>query len=186
MLFFGFPFLYIPKMSTERFYCSVAKSCLPLCTPGFPCLSVSPEFVQTLVHRIGVAIQPCHPLLPPSAPALNLSRFLFLYEGICLWQKSGNESQTSMNSYLLEKWEGRALTFLACEIQHLPGPSPCLALVFLKWLETHETPGSWAAPAAAGGEGGTCWPLLFFWAEGNQGLPASAALGFQPAGSAFL
>ena len=33
-----------------------------------------PEFCQNHVHRVGDAIQPSHPLLPPSLPALNLSQ----------------------------------------------------------------------------------------------------------------
>ena len=32
------------------------------------------EFTQTHVHRVGDAIQPFHPLSPPSPPALNLSQ----------------------------------------------------------------------------------------------------------------
>ena len=32
------------------------------------------EFIQTHVHRVGDAIQPSHPLLSPSPPALNLSQ----------------------------------------------------------------------------------------------------------------
>ena len=58
--------------------CSVTLSCLTLCdpmeysTPGFPVLHHLPEFAQTHVHRIGDAIQPSHPLSPPS-PALSLS-----------------------------------------------------------------------------------------------------------------
>ena len=30
-----------------------------------------PEFTQTHVHQVGDAIQPSHPLLPPSLPAFN-------------------------------------------------------------------------------------------------------------------
>ena len=50
--------------------CSVAQSCLTLCspmdcsTPGFPALHQLPEFAQALVHRVGDAIQPSHPLSP--------------------------------------------------------------------------------------------------------------------------
>ena len=33
-----------------------------------------PEFAQTHLPRVGDAIQPSRPLLPPSPPALNLSR----------------------------------------------------------------------------------------------------------------
>ena len=60
-------------------YCSVARLCLTLCDPvvcsitGFPVHHL-PELVQTQVHRVGDAIQPSRPLLPPSPPALNLSQ----------------------------------------------------------------------------------------------------------------
>ena len=36
-------------------------------------LSCLPELAQIHVHSVGDAIQPSHPLLPPSPPALNLS-----------------------------------------------------------------------------------------------------------------
>ena len=42
-------------------------------TPGFPVLHHLLEFPQAHVHCIGDAIQPSHPLLPPSPPAFNLS-----------------------------------------------------------------------------------------------------------------
>ena len=42
--------------------------------PGFPALDYLPEFAQTPVHCVGDAIQPSHPLLSPSPPALNLSQ----------------------------------------------------------------------------------------------------------------
>ena len=42
-------------------------------TPGFPALHYLPELAQTHVHRVDDAIQPSHPLSPPS-PALNLSQ----------------------------------------------------------------------------------------------------------------
>ena len=60
--------------------CSVSPSCPTLCDPvdcrmpGFPVLHCLPELAQTHVHRVGDAIQPCHPLLPPSPPAFNLSQ----------------------------------------------------------------------------------------------------------------
>ena len=61
---------------------SVTKSCPTLCnpmdcsTPGFPILHSLPEFAQTQihVHWVSDAIQPFHPLLPPSPPALSLSQ----------------------------------------------------------------------------------------------------------------
>ena len=57
---------------------SVAQSCLTLCdpmdcsTPGFLVHHQLPELAQTHVHRVSDAIQPSHPLLSPSPPALNL------------------------------------------------------------------------------------------------------------------
>ena len=65
---------------------SVTKSCLTLCdsmdcsTPGFPVLHHLPELTQTHVHWIAAAIQPFHPLLPPS-PAFSLSQ----HQGLFQW-----------------------------------------------------------------------------------------------------
>ena len=56
--------------------CSVPQLYLTLCdpmdcsTPGFPVLHHLPELAQTHVHRVSDAIQPSHPLLSPSPPAL--------------------------------------------------------------------------------------------------------------------
>ena len=41
---------------------------------GLPVHCQLPEFTQTHVHGVGDAIQPSHPLLSPSPPALNLSQ----------------------------------------------------------------------------------------------------------------
>ena len=43
-------------------------------TPGLPVHHQLPEFTETHVHRVSDAIQPSHPLLSPSLPALNLSQ----------------------------------------------------------------------------------------------------------------
>ena len=58
---------------------SVTQSCLTLwpvdcSTPGFPVLHQLLELAQTHVHWVSDAIQPSHPLSPPSPPALNLSQ----------------------------------------------------------------------------------------------------------------
>ena len=64
----------------------VAQSCLTLCdpmncsTPGLPVHHQLPEFIQTLVHRVGDAIQPSHPLLSPSPPAPNPSQHQGLFQ----------------------------------------------------------------------------------------------------------
>ena len=58
--------------------CSVVQSCPTLCDPtdcsmpSFSVLHSLPEFVKTRVHWVD-AIQPSHPLSPPSPPDLNLT-----------------------------------------------------------------------------------------------------------------
>ena len=71
----------------ENFYCSVADSCLIVCdpmdcsTPGFSDLHHLPKFAQLQVHWVGDAMQPSHPLSPPSPSALNLSQ----HQGLSQW-----------------------------------------------------------------------------------------------------
>ena len=56
-------------------------------TPGIPVLLCFPEFILTHVHWVDDAIQPSHPLSPPSLPALNLSQHQGLFQWInCLHQ----------------------------------------------------------------------------------------------------
>ena len=60
-------------------FSSVSQSCPILCdpmncsTPGLPVHHQLLESTQTHVHCVGDVIQPSHPLLSPSPPALNLS-----------------------------------------------------------------------------------------------------------------
>ena len=67
--------------------CSVAKSCLTLCDPmdssmpGFTVHHCLPEFPQTRVHWINDAIQPSHPLSPPSPLTLSVSQ----HQGLFQW-----------------------------------------------------------------------------------------------------
>ena len=64
-----------PDLISSVQFSSVAQLYLTLCDPmnhSTPDLSVHhqlPEFTQTHVHQVSDAIQPCHPLLPPSPPA---------------------------------------------------------------------------------------------------------------------
>ena len=50
-------------------------------TPGFPVLYYFLEFAQIHVHRVGDAMQPSHPLSPPS-PALSLSQHQNLFQQV--------------------------------------------------------------------------------------------------------
>ena len=69
-------------------FISVAQSCLTLCdpmnhsTPGLPVHHQLPKSTQTHVHRVSDAIQPSHPLLSPSPPALNLSQNHDLFQWV--------------------------------------------------------------------------------------------------------
>ena len=69
-------------------FSSAAQSCPTLCdpmnrsTPGLPVHYQLPEFTQTHVNRVGDAIQPSHPLLSPSLPALNLSQHQDLFKSV--------------------------------------------------------------------------------------------------------
>ena len=71
-------------------FSSVAQPCLTLCnpmncsTPGLPVHHQLPESTQTHVHWVGDTIQPSHPLLSPSPPALNLSQ----HQGLFKWVSS--------------------------------------------------------------------------------------------------
>ena len=68
-------------------FSSVTQSCPTLCdpmdrsTPGLPVHHQLPKFTQTHVHRVSDAIQPSHPLLSPSPPALNPSQ----HQGLFQW-----------------------------------------------------------------------------------------------------
>ena len=72
-------FLTLP-MSPSVQFSSVAQSRPTLCdpmnhsAPGLPVHHQLPESTQTHVHQVGDAIQPSHPLLSPSPPALSLSQ----------------------------------------------------------------------------------------------------------------
>ena len=87
--------------------CSVDQPCPTLCdpmdclAPGFPVLHYLPEFAQTHVHWVGDAIQPSHPLLPASPPALSI-RVFSNHSALCTrWPKywSFSFSISSSNGY---------------------------------------------------------------------------------------
>ena len=80
-----FSFLLLFFSSVQ--FSSVTQSFLTLCypmnhsTPGLPVHHQLPEPTQTHVHWVGDAIQPSHPPLSPSPPALNLSQ----HQGLSKW-----------------------------------------------------------------------------------------------------
>ena len=72
---------------------SVAQLCPTLCdpldcsTPGFPIHHHLLELGQTHVHPVGDGIQPSHPLLFLSPPALNVSQ----HQGLFQWGSSSHQ-----------------------------------------------------------------------------------------------
>ena len=83
--------------------------------PGFPVFHYLPEFAQTHVHWVSDAIQPSHPLSPPSAPALNLSQHQGLSQ--CVFFTSGGQSigasaSTSVLPMNIQGWLPLRLTGL--------------------------------------------------------------------------
>ena len=96
--YFMLSFFGIPLASESWIYflilepyccCSVIQLCLTLfdpmdcSTPGVPVLNSLPEFAQTHVHWVSDAIQPSHPLSPPS-PAFNFPQ----HQGLFQWVSS--------------------------------------------------------------------------------------------------
>ena len=67
-------------------FSSVTQSCPTLFDPmnrnmpGLPVHHQLPEFTQTLIRRVGDAIQPFHPLSSPSPPAPNPSQHQSLFQ----------------------------------------------------------------------------------------------------------
>ena len=85
--------------TSVQFSCSVVSDCNPMnrSMPGLPVHNQLPEFTQTCIHWVSDAIQPSHPLLPPSPPALNPSQHQSLFQ----WVNS-----SALASFLPKKSQG--------------------------------------------------------------------------------
>ena len=75
------------KYTIRSHCCSDTQSCLTIwdpmdcSTPGFLVIHHLLELAQTHVHWVGDAVQPSHPLLPPSPP-FNVSQHQGLFQGV--------------------------------------------------------------------------------------------------------
>ena len=56
--------------------------------PGSFVLHYLPEFAQNHVHWVSDAIQPSHPLLPPSPFAFSLSQNRYLFQWVSSWHQA--------------------------------------------------------------------------------------------------
>ena len=96
-------------------FSSVTQSCPTLCDPinrsmpGLPVHHQLPESTQTHIHQVSDAIQPSHPLLSPSPPALNLSQ----HQGLFQWVSSSVQVL-----YLMLIPQSTSCWFLLCNHKH--------------------------------------------------------------------
>ena len=93
--------------------CSVVKSCPTFCSPmncsmpGFSVHYYLPEFAQTHVYWVGDAIQPSHPLLPPSPvasifPSIRVFSMSWLFASGS--QRIGASTSASVLSMNIQGW----------------------------------------------------------------------------------
>ena len=87
---------------------SCPTNCDPMdcSTPGFPVIHYLPEFAQTHVHWFNDAIQPSHSLLPPSPPALNLSKHQVFSKELALHIRWPKYWSFSFNISLSNEYSG--------------------------------------------------------------------------------
>ena len=84
-------FLWLPPSvqfsSVQSLSCPTLRDPMNCSTPGLPVHHQLLEFTQTLVHRVGDAIQPSHPLSSPSPPAPSPSQ----HQGLFQWVNSSHQ-----------------------------------------------------------------------------------------------
>ena len=93
-------------VSSAQFSCSVVSNSLdPMghSTPGLPVHHQLPQLAQTHVHWVGDAIQPSHPLMSLSPPAINRSQHQGLFKWVSIrwpkyWRSSFND-RCRINNY---------------------------------------------------------------------------------------
>ena len=90
----------------------VAQSCPTLCnpmnrsTPGLPVHHQLLEFTQTHIHRVGEAIQPCHPVVPfSSCPQSLPASESFPMTQLFAWADQST-GVSALASFLLKKSQG--------------------------------------------------------------------------------
>ena len=93
--------------------------------PGFPVLHCFPQFAQIHVHWVSDAIQPSHPLLCPSLPALNLSQHQDLLQWVSSSHQVARGTGASASAFILpmniQDWFPLGLTGLILLSKGLSG-----------------------------------------------------------------
>ena len=110
--------------------CSVSLSYLTLCDPmdcSMPGLPVPHHFLKFTqeVHCIGEAIQPSHPLLPPSPPAFSLPPNQGLFQWVSssyqVTKITGASASASVLAVRIQGWFPLRLTGLSSLLSKGPG-----------------------------------------------------------------
>ena len=119
-------------------------SCVRLCDPkdcsipGFLVLRHLPDSAQTCIHWVSDAIQPSHPLSPPSPPAFNLSHHHDLFQ----WVGTSHQVDTKFWSF----------NFSINPSVNIQGYLGLTGLIFL------QSQGLWRISSST-----TIWKQQFFW-----------------------
>ena len=123
--------------STLYQFSSVAQLCLTLCDPmdcsmpGIPVLHQLPELAQTLVHWVGDAIQPSHPLLSPSPPAFNLSQ----HQGLFQWRRKWQPTPVSLPGEFHERGAWQAIVHGVTRVGHDLATKERERVLHIRWPE---------------------------------------------------
>ena len=115
--------------------------------PGFPFLHCLPELAQTHVHWVDDAIQPSHPLLPPSPPALSLSQHQGLFQwpsyrwgkGASKWIWKVNRVLRGQALLLLFLFLKEAHTLLCPSLSYMRSLRMPFCYLWLMWILTSFT-----------------------------------------------
>ena len=86
-------------------------------TPGFPVLHHLPELTQTYVLWVSDAIQPSHPLLPPSPLAFSLSQHQGLFQQVGSSHQVAKVLERQLQHQSFQTFQGRfplQLTVWSC------------------------------------------------------------------------
>ena len=136
--------------------CSVAKLCVDSLNPmdcsmsGFPVFHHLPEFTQTHVCWVSDAIQPSHPLSPPSPPVLIVSQHQGLFQWVGSLYQVAKELELLLQHQSFDPYTDKLLFSMSSE-----GPEYVSAKQVISGRAT-----SWET-----------WDRIHKWASGSPWIP---------------